>query len=170
MNTGTTPGTPASRQEDVQRALRSCSLFEKLSDKENRKLASLGEIVHVKLGKELYRQGDRGQFLFLLIEGHVSLHRKFCIDDKRQASVTVYETSGGDHRHVLGCWCCMMGETLDHMCTAICDSDSSLVRIPCDAIRKALVDNPEMAVKILERLVLQLRDRIKFSYGIMENL
>lgn len=115
--------------------------------------------------KEVYPQKT-----VLVAKGRVSMERRFSLDDKRTASVSTYIARGGQRRDVLGCWCALVGDQQHQMCSAFCDKPTTVVSMPCTELRQLLVDDSRMGMKVLEKLVLSLRERIEFSYGVMENL
>ncbi len=56
------------------------------------------------------------------------------------------------------------------MCTAICYQPTTLISMECARLRDKINDNPELKAKILEKLILLLRDRIDSSYKAMETM
>ncbi len=56
------------------------------------------------------------------------------------------------------------------MCTARCDNPSKVISIPTEDLRIFLQKDLEVRVKVLENLVLLLRDRLESSYSAIETL
>ena len=88
----------------------------------------------------------------------------------RRGIATVYEARERPYRRLLGGWSALIGERHVQMCTARCDSTSRVFSIPTEDLRKFFEKDLEIRVKILERLVLLLRDRLESSYSAMETL
>lgn len=150
--------------------LRKCELFSDLSDEELNSIAELGRVEKYDAGDTIYEQGGIGTKLYVLFKGQVSLHRRFKLDDTRMANTTVYVLRKNVHRRLMGCWCTLVGKQHTQMCSARCDKPSKLVSINCSGLREIIVENSNIRVKILERLVLILRDRLEVSYAAMETL
>ena len=70
----------------------------------------------------------------------------------------------------MGGWFALLGEQHMHMCTAICYRATTLISIDCSKLREYIAKNLEIKTKILEKLILLLRDRIDSSYRAMESL
>ena len=156
--------------DEVIETLKSCQLLSELSDAEISRIASRSHIEDYLAGEAIYHQGDRGQKLFVLSQGQVSLNRRFALSEQRTAEKTVYVARSGLRRDVLGCWCALVGQPHEQMCSAICDRPTKVVSIPCTDLREVLVQDPQLGMKVIAKIVVMLRERIEFSYGVMEHL
>jgi len=85
-------------------------------------------------------------------------------------NITVYVLRERPLRRLMGCWCTLIGEEHVQMCTARCDQPSQLFSISCSDLREIMAKNSNMRIKILEKLVLILRERLISSYESMETL
>jgi len=63
-----------------------------------------------------------------------------------------------------------VGEQHVQMCSAKCDKPSKVISLGCYDLREIIVNNSKIRIKILEKLVLILRDRLESSYAAMETL
>ncbi len=158
------------KADEVTKTLRKCQLFSDLSDKELGSIAKLGSIEEYKAGDIIYEQGNLGTKLYILSEGKVSLYRNFDLGDTRTASTTVYVSRERPQRRLLGGWCTLVGDQHIQMCSARCDKPTKVIAIGCSDLKKVMSKNSKIRIKILEKLVLILRDRIESSYVAMETL
>lgn len=156
--------------DQIANTLRKCKLFNELTDEELSPIVKLGHVEEYRAGETIYEQGSIGTKLYILSEGLVSLHRKFKLDDSRMASTKVYVMRESPQRRLMGGWCTLVGEQHVQMCSAICDKPSKLISIRCSELREIIVENSKIYIKILEKLVLILRDRLESSYAAMETI
>ena len=155
---------------EVIEILRKCELFSELSDNELRSIAKLGRIEKFRAGEIIYEQDSLGTKLYVLSEGQVSLERKTDLGDTRKASVTVFVLKERSNRRLMGCWGVVVGERHVQMCSAICDKPTKLVSMRCSDLKEVIIKDSNIRLKILEKLVLLLLDRIDSSYGAFETL
>ena len=66
--------------------------------------------------------------------------------------------------------CTLVGEQHVQMCSAKCDKPSKVISLGCSELREIIVKNSKIHTKILEKLILILRDRLENSYAAMETL
>lgn len=154
--------------DEVVAVLRKCGVFAGLSDVELNAIAKLGKIEKFKAGDTIYLQGKLGTKLFVLSEGQVSLERTIDIGGKRKANVPVFIQRESPFRRLMGNWLALVGEEHVQMCTAKCQKPTTVISIASSELNDVISRNAEMKVKILEKLVLLLRDRIATSYESME--
>lgn len=159
-----------SGKEEIVETLKRCRLFNELPDEALGAIAELGALESYEAGETIYEQGSLGKNLFILSEGEVALYRRIELVNTRPGLVTVYVAKESPYRRLLGGWCTLVGEEHFQMCTAKCVRPSKVVSVGSAALREALGKSQEMYVKILEKLVLILRDRIESSYAAMETL
>ena len=150
--------------------IRKCELLNHLAEDELHAIAEMGKIEAYDTGDELFQQGNVGVKLYILSEGHISLYRKVNLGKNRKGVALVYEARERPYRRLLGGWSALVGERHIHMCTARCNSPSKVISIPTEDLRVFFEKDLEIRVKILEKLVLLLRDRLESSYGAMETL
>jgi hypothetical protein len=156
--------------EAIKIILRKCELFSDLSDQELSSIAELGRIEEYEAGGLIYKRDTLGTRLYVLSKGQVSLRRRIKLDDTHIAHATVYVLRAHPLRRIMGCWCTLVGKQHIQMCSARCDKPSQVVSIGCTRLRELIVKNPNMHLKILEKLVLIMRERLESSYVAMETL
>ena len=156
--------------DTIIETLKKCELFNHLSKDELHSIAKMGKVEAYNTGDELFQQGYAGNKLYILSEGHISLYRKMHLGKGREGIATVYEAKERPYRRLLGGWSALIGEPHVQMCTARCNSPSKVISIPPEDLRLFLEKDYEIRVRILEKLVLLLKDRLESSYSAMETL
>jgi len=154
--------------DEVIGVLRKCGVFAGLSDAELDAIAKLGKIEKFRGGETIYRRGRMGTQLFVLCEGQVRLGGTIDIGGKRKANVPVFIQRESPFRRLMGNWPALIGEEHVQMCTAKCQKPTTVISIASSKLDDVISRNPEMKVKILEKLILLLRDRLATSYESMD--
>jgi len=154
----------------VLETLKKCELFSRLSEKEIESIGRSAMIEKFNAGEIVYEQGSVGDNLYILAEGQVSLERSVSIGRMGKANVTVFVQRETPSRRLMGSWSSLVGERHIQMCTAKCDQPTTLIRIPSSAFADLIASLPEVRIKILEKVVIMLRERIVSSYEVLETL
>lgn len=147
-----------------------CELFNHLNDDELFSIAKMGKIEEYNTGDEIFQQGNIGTKLYVLSKGSISLYRKVEMGPSRQGLVMVYEAREKTNRRLLGSWSALIGERHILMCTARCEKPSIVISISTEEFRNILKNDIELRVKILEKLIILLRDRLESSYSALQTL
>ena len=156
--------------KEITEILRMCELFCELSDNELRSIANLCQIEEFKPGDKIYEQDSIGTKLYILARGRVTLERKIDLDGTRKARVNVFSLIEQVNRRAMGSWYTLIGKQHVHMCSAICDKPTKMISMRCSELRDTMLKDSKIQIKILEKLVLLLRDRIISSYEALETL
>ncbi len=156
--------------EEITEILRMCELFSELSDKELRSIAKLGRIEKFEAGEKIYEQSSIGTKLYILFKGYVALERRVDLGGVREANVTVFTLRERTNRRLMGGWCTLVGKQHVQMCSAVCEKPTQVISMRCSDLRETMIKDSNMQIKILEKLILLLRDRIYSSYGAIETL
>ncbi len=156
--------------EKITEILRMCQLFNELSDNELGSIAKLGRIEKFESGEKIYEQGSIGTKLYILSEGRVTLERKVDLGGVRKANITVFALKEQKNRRLMGGWCTLVGEQHIQMCSAVCEKPTKVISMRCSDLRETIIKDSTMQIKILEKLILLLRDRIYSSYEAIETL
>lgn len=156
--------------EDIIETLKTCNVFSELSLPELTAIAEKGVLCQFQAGEIIFNQGTEDNKLYVLSRGQVSLLRGVPLNDGRTAYTTVYVVRELPRRRMIGGWCTLIGMPHVQMCTARCEKASMLVSLDSKGVREIMIRNPGLRIKILEQLVLILRDRIESSYAAMETL
>ena len=155
---------------EVLSTLQKCELFSGLSQAEIEAVSKSAAIEVFNAGEIVYEQGSIGDNLYILAKGQVSLERTVSIGRMGKANVTVFVQRETPSRRLMGSWSSLVGERHVQMCTAKCDQPTTLIRIPSSAFAKVVATLPQIRIKILEKLVIMLRERIASSYEALETL
>ena len=156
--------------EQVIETLRKCELFDGLTDDELRTIARAGSVEEYPAGAKIYAQGSMGTQIYVLVSGQVSLEREAPEGLAGRSRITVFVQRETPSRRIMGGWAALVGEAHVQMCTARCDRTATVVAVPCADLRAIMVEDVAVRVKILEKLVLMLRERIVSSYQALETL
>lgn len=156
--------------EIIAVTIKKCELFGDLSEQELKSIAGSAVMEKYGAGESIYEQGNVGQNFYILVEGQVSLQRTMPLGKTARANVTVFVQRETPFRRLMGCWSALVGAEHRHLCTAKCDRPTTVIRIPCAALSAIVEKNPELKIKLLEKLVLMLRERIDSSYQAIETL
>ena len=156
--------------KEIKDILKMSDLFCELSDKELQSIAELCRIEEFEAGDIIYPQGKIGTKLYILAKGYVTLEREIDLGGTRKAKLNVFSLMEKASRRVMGSWYTLIGKQHVHMCSAICEKPTKIISMQCSDLRNALVQDSIIRIKILEQLVLLLRDRIISSYEAIEAL
>jgi len=154
----------------VGQILKKCELFTDLSDQELNRIADFGILETYHAGATIYEQGSVGMKIYVLSEGQVSLERTLDLGRRSMGNATVYVLREIPNRRLFGSWSTLVGEEHVQMCTAKCDKPTEVVSLPCSHLRTLLIEAPNIRLKILEKLILILRERLESSYSALETL
>ncbi|MBW2027521.1 MAG: cyclic nucleotide-binding domain-containing protein [Deltaproteobacteria bacterium] len=151
---------------EIHDILEGSEFFSRLKREEIEKVASLCQVKTYGAGEFVFRQGDFGEEIFIIAEGHVFLERSVDLDTKK--GTAVYGILG--QGRVLGCWSTLLGEPHTLMSSATCQKPTRVLSIKGSALRDMMIENREFGFNILERLCFLLRDRIQGALGAMEKI
>jgi len=151
---------------EIADVLENCEFFRGLNKDEIEKIASLGHVEMYEAGESIFSQGDFGDRLFIVADGHVFLERSIDLGTRKGNAIISLLGKG----RALGCWSTLLGEAHNLMSSAICRKPTRVVVINGPALREMMLDNSQLGFKVLERLCFVLRDRIQGAYGAMENI
>lgn len=151
---------------EIMDVLENCELFRGLDRKEIEKIASLCHVEMYEAGENILNQGDFGENLYIIAEGHVFLERSIDLGTRKGNAIISLLGKG----RALGCWSTLLGETHTLLSSAKCRKPTKVVVIRGPALREMMLGNYQLGLKVLERLCFILRDRIQGAYGAMENI
>jgi len=151
---------------EIVDVLENCELFSGLNKDEIEKLATLGHVEMYEVGENILNQGDFGEELYIIAEGHVFLERAIDVGTRKGSAIITILGRG----KALGSWSTLIGETHTLGSSAICRKPTKVIVIKGPALREMMLDNFQLGFKVLERLCFILRNRIRGAYGAMENI
>lgn len=153
-------------RSEIEQVLRGCELFRGLGQKEIEAIAGLCRTERYHAGDAVFRQGDFGERLYVIVEGQVFLDRSTDLGG-RVGSVRIGMLGKG---RALGCWSTLLDDAHHLMSSAVCHRPTSLLAIQGPELRKIMVEDKGLGFNILEKLCFILRDRIHGAYGAMEKI
>ena len=151
---------------DIRKALQSCEFLQDISDKHLDTIAGFCSIDRYKAGTYIFRQGEMGDDLFIIIDGYIFLERTMDIG-RHKGSVVIDALGKG---RTLGCWSTLLGEPHRLMSSANCQKDSAVVRLNGRQLRQCMESDTSFGFSMLRRLCFLLRDRIEAAYGALDKI
>jgi CRP/FNR family cyclic AMP-dependent transcriptional regulator len=151
---------------EIQETLEGCEFFKGLQKSHIKKIAGLGCVEDYEPGQYIYRQGDLGDRIYVIAEGHVYLERAMDLGP-RKGSVVIGILGKGK---VFGCWSTLLGKPHSYMSSAACQKRTRTIALKGSDLRAMMLSNTSMGFNILENLCLMLRERIQGVYGAMEKI
>ena len=151
---------------EIQSTLEACGFLKNISREHLGTISAFGSIDHYKAGEYIFRQGDFGEDLFIIVEGYVFLERAMDIGSHK-GSVVIDALGKG---RTLGCWSTLLAEPHVLMSSASCQKDSTVVRLKGRQLRECMEADTTFGFYLLERLCFLLRERIQAAYGAMDKI
>ena len=151
---------------EIQEVLTACEFFKGFEKMDLEKIAGLCRIETYEPGDVIFRQGDFGDHIYIIADGHVFLERSMDLG-MRKGSVVIGVLGRG---RVLGCWSTLLGEPHNLMSSASCQKPTKLVTLLGNDLREMMINDFQFGFNVLERLCFVLRDRIQGAIGAMEKI
>lgn len=151
---------------EIQATLQSCKFLKNISPEHLATISDFGSIDHFTAGEYIFRQGDFGEDLFIIVDGYVFLERAMDIGSHK-GSVVIDALGKG---RTLGCWSSLLAEPHILMSSASCQKDSTVVRLKGRKLRTCMEEDTPFGFFMLERLCFLLRERIQAAYGAMDKI
>ena len=151
---------------EKEHTLRSCEFFELLESRELSEISNLGQMMTFQNGEYVFRQGDYGEHIYIIVDGQIYLERTVDLGDHK-GNVVIEILGKG---RVLGCWSTLLDMPHILMSSAVCKQPTKIVAIKGAELRRMMIGNAELGFNLMERLCFLLRDRIQAAYGAMEKI
>jgi CRP-like cAMP-binding protein len=151
---------------EMEHTLRSCEFFELLETRELSEVSNLGQVMTYQSGEYVFRQGDYGEHIYIIVDGQIYLERT--VDLATHKGNVVIEILGKGR--VLGCWSTLLDLPHILMSSAVCQKPTKIVAIKGADLRRMMIGNTALGFNLMERLCFLLRDRIQAAYGAMEKI
>ena len=117
-------------------------------------------------GDQVFKQGGRGENLYVICEGKVALDRAIDLGSRR-GQVPLARLGRGQ---AFGAWSRLLGQRHDLMTTATCLSATTLVALGANDVRQVMLEREQLGFQVMERLCLLLRDRLTNVLGALEKI
>jgi CRP-like cAMP-binding protein len=129
-----------------------CPLLENFSQPEVLLLAQFMVVYRAPPGAEIIREGEGGDFMLMVVEGKVEVHKL----DRRNARQLIAVVEAG---RTLGEMSMIDGEPRFATCVA---AESSLIAVlDRESLARIIVEQPLLGAKVLMELVLMLSHRLR---------
>ena len=150
----------------IQNAMENCELFKGLDKKSINKLVEISTVEKYQPGEYIFQQGDFGERIYIIAEGHIYLERTTDMGSRKGKAVIEMLGKG----RAFGCWSTLLGESHNLMSTAICQKPTIILSANGSELREIMIGNTELGFNVMEKLCFLLRDRILGAYGAMEKI
>jgi CRP-like cAMP-binding protein len=131
-----------------------CTLLENFSAAEVRLLAHFMAVYRAEPGAEIIREGDGGDFMLMVLEGKVEVH-------KRDRWNTPQLLAAVDAGRTLGEMSMIDGEARFATCIAV--EPTLIAVLDRESLARIIVEQPLLGAKILMELVLMLSQRLRIT-------
>jgi len=133
-----------------------CALLENFSQAEVQLLAHFMDVYRAAATSEIIREGDGGDFMLMVIEGTVEVH-------KRDRWNTQQLLASVDAGRTLGEMSMIDGEP--RFATCIAAAPTVIAVLHRESLARIIVEQPLLGAKILMELVLMLSQRLRQDAG-----
>jgi CRP-like cAMP-binding protein len=151
---------------EIIHLLEGCEFFKGLQEDNIQAITDLCRMQAYAAGDHIFRQGDLGEQIYVVAEGHVFLERSLDLGIRKGSAVIGMISK----RKLFGCWLTLLNEEHTLMSSAVCRKPTKVLVINGPDLRQMMLDNNEFGFNVLERLCFLLRDRLKGAYGAMESI
>ena len=152
----TTPTTTSEElHAELERQLRKVTLFEGLLPVHLRRIASLVHEVRLQKGQAIFRHGDEGDGLYLIVEGAIRISRHVSGIGEEALAVLAPGMYFGEMS--------IVDDDSPRSADAIAHESSRLLMLPKDDLRDLMFVDRELAYELLWRFVRTLSLRLRES-------
>ena len=151
---------------DIETALQKSMFFKGVSPHQRQKIATLCHLQLYARGDKIFRQGDNGEHLYLILEGQVVLERSVNLGS-RPGNVMIEQLG---HDRLLGCWSTLLNEPHILLSSAVCQKATRVLAFKGQALRAVMESDLALGFIIFEKLCFLMRDRIQHAYGALEKM
>jgi len=138
--------------EQMHALIPQCPLLENFSSAEVRLLAHFMFVYKADPGVEVIREGDGGDFMLMVLEGEVEVHKR----DRWNTPQLLATVQAG---RTLGEMSMIDGEA--RFATCIATSPAVIAVLDRESLARIIVEQPLLGAKILMELVLMLSQRLR---------
>jgi len=153
-------------RSEIQRVLKECEFFKSLRPVQIEKLADICRMQRADVGEALYRQGEIGDHLYIVVEGQVVLERAISVGVRRGTVAVALLAKG----RIFGGWSTLLNEAHLLMLSAVCNKPALLVTFKGTELRRLMTEDVQLGFELLEKLCFLLRERLQLALGAIENL
>jgi CRP-like cAMP-binding protein len=151
---------------EIENVVGNSELFRGLGKSDVQEIAGLCREEVYEPGQYVFRQGDFGDRIYIIVDGKVYLERDVDVGT-RKGNVVIGILGRG---RVFGCWSTLLSAPHNLMSSACCQGPTKIVSLKGSDLRGMMASNTLLGFNILEQLCFLLRDRIQSMYGAMEKI
>ncbi|MCU1722474.1 MULTISPECIES: cyclic nucleotide-binding domain-containing protein [unclassified Pseudomonas] len=141
---------------EIRDLLMDCGLFDQLLPGDFLAAAGYFALSSMDAGQEIFREGDAGTFMCIIVHGQVSVRKTDA--DGREVEIAILRKG-----RAFGEMAVLDGERRSASCLAA--SDCQLLSLGKDSLEKMLNDAPKIAAKIIRALAVALSKRLRMLDG-----
>lgn len=153
-------------RNEMETVLDACEFFKGLEKSDIKNIIDLCRLRVYEPGEYVFTQGDFGEYIHVIAEGHVSLERAMDLGSRKGNAVIGLLGKG----RAMGCWSTLLGQPHNLMSSAVCRKPTTVLSIRGTELREMMMKNHELGFRVLESLCFLLRDRIHGALGAMEKI
>lgn len=127
------------------------SLLDELDEAQLNLLRPLIEKIDCKADEEIFMQGEKAEYLYMVIAGEVIIR----FNPKEEAALVISELKSGG----LFGWSAALGRRT-YTSGAMCAKDGKLLRIKGSALKKLYREYPETGILVVNRLASAIANRL----------
>lgn len=148
---------------DRHHFLKEVYLFRDISDDCIATLLKRMKIRQFKRGEVIIREGEKGDSLFVLFQGNVSVTKKMTLfaDDETMSRVDKALIRLKDSDHAFFGEMAMCGEAEERSATVTADSDCQLGELPAEVINEMVATDSSFGIHFYRNLAKILADRLR---------
>lgn len=147
--------------EEISDMLIECPLFNRLESSDISSLARYFNILDIKEGETIFREGDDGTFMCIVHKGDVSIIKA----NEKGEFVEMATTGAG---RAFGEMAVLDGERRSATCMAL--SDCIFLTISRESMDKLLDEQPRVGTKVLRAIAISLSRRMRWTSGKLVDL
>ena len=140
--------------EQIHALIPKCTLLENFSPGEVKLFAHFMDVYRSEPGVEIIREGDGGDFMLMVIEGRVEVHKRDRWNTPQLLAVV-------DSGRTLGEMSMIDGEARFATCIAV--EPTLIAVLDRESLARIIVEQPLLGAKILMELVLMLSQRLRVT-------
>jgi CRP-like cAMP-binding protein len=152
---------------DIVEGLKTCELFTSLSEGQLQllitSLATACQVEDYEAGDSIFVQGEYNANLYVIVDGQVLLQRSVNIGNR----AAMWPLGLLGKGRAMG-WSALLYGTRYLTVSAICQKPTRIVSLEGAALRSVLEKDPEIGLKVIDRLACMLGDRLRTAYNGME--
>ena len=151
---------------EIISTLKSCELFNGLEKDNIEKIAGLCRVEKYRQGEHIFRQGELGENLYIIANGHIFLERTIDLGTRKGNAIIGTLGKG----KTFGCWSTLLDGPHKLMASATCQKATHVVVMKGVDLQNMMLDNVGLGLNVFRKLCHILRGRLQGAFGAMEKI